>query len=79
MLQADPVIVRLVEQPVQDTSVGDVIIGAIGLTGLLLITAALLGLLLGAVLISVKKLRARYDLEETSDVNELRVTPHSLT
>ena len=79
MLQADPVIVRLVEQPVHDTSVGDVIIGAIGLTGLLLITAALLGLLLGGILISVKKLRARYDLEETPDVNALRVTPHSLT
>jgi len=79
MLQADPVIVRLVEQPVQDTSVGDVIIGAIGLTGLLLVTAALLGVLLGAILISVKKLRARYNLEDAPDVNELRVTPHSLT
>ena len=79
MLQADPVIVRLVEQPVQDTSVGDVIIGAIGLTGLLLVTAALLGVLLGGILISVKKLRARYNLEDRPDVNELRVTPHSLT
>jgi hypothetical protein len=79
LLQSDPVIVRLVEQPVQDTSVADVIIGAIGLTGLLLVTAALLGLLLGGILIGVKKLRARYQADEPSDVNALRVTPHSLT
>lgn len=79
LLQPDPVIVRLVEQPVQESSVADVIIGAIGLTGLLLVTAAVLGLMLGAILIGVKKLRARYDFEDQPDVNALRVTPHSLT
>ncbi|NUR55266.1 MAG: hypothetical protein HOQ29_12530 [Acidobacteria bacterium] len=79
VLQSDPVIVRLVDQPVRDTSVADVIIGAIGLTGLLLITAALLGLVLGGILIGVKKMRARYALEKDADVNAMRVTPHSLT
>jgi hypothetical protein len=43
LFQPEPIIVRVVEQPVQDTSIADVIIGAIGLTGFLLITAALRG------------------------------------
>jgi hypothetical protein len=79
LLQPEPIIVRVVEQPVQDTSVADVIIRAIGLTGFLLITAALLGLVLGGILIGVKKLRARYELERQVDPDELRVTPHSLS
>jgi hypothetical protein len=79
LLQPDPIIVRVVEQPVQDTSVADVIIGAIGLTGFLLLTAALLGLVLGGILIGVKKLRARYGVEDEVDPNALRVTPHSLS
>ena len=78
-LQSEPVIVRLVDQPVRDTSVADVIIGAIGLTGVLLIAAALLGLRFGGILIGIKKVRARYQLEEETDANALRVTPHSLT
>jgi hypothetical protein len=79
LLQPEPIIVRVVEQPVQDTSIADVIIGAIGLTGFLLITAALLGLVLGGILIGLKKLRARYGVEEEGDPNALRVTPHSLS
>jgi hypothetical protein len=79
LFQPNPIIVRVVEQPVQDTSIADVIIGAIGLTGLLLVTAALLGLALGGVLIAVKKLRARYGVEAEFDPDALRVTPHSLS
>jgi hypothetical protein len=79
LLQPDPIIVRVVEQPVQDTSIADVIVGAIGLTGFLLLSAALLGLVLGGLLIGVKTLRARYELEAGVDPNELRVTPHSLS
>jgi hypothetical protein len=79
LFQPDPIIVRVVEQPVQDTSVADVIIGAIGLTGFLLLTAALLGLALGGILIGVKRLRARYGVEREVDPDALRVTPHSLS
>jgi uncharacterized protein YneF (UPF0154 family) len=64
----------VVEQPVQTTSIADVIIGAIGLTGLLLITAALLGAALGGVLIAIKLLRARYNLEPVSDSDALHIT-----
>jgi hypothetical protein len=71
---AQPIVVRVVEQPVQTTSIADVIVGAIGLTGLLLITAALLGAALGGVLIAIKLLRARYNLERMSDSDALRIT-----
>jgi hypothetical protein len=75
LLQAGgPIIVRVVEQPVQSTSISDVIIGAIGLTGLLLLTAALLGAILGGILIGIKLLRARFDLERPSEIDALHIT-----
>jgi hypothetical protein len=70
----DPIVVRVVEQPVHDTSIADVIIGAVGLTGFLLLTAALLGALLGGILIGVKLLRARYNLKAVSDSDALHIT-----
>jgi len=75
LLQQSPIIVRVVNQPVHQTSIADVIFGSLGLVGILLLTAALLGLLLGAVLIAVKRLRATDGLETHAD--ELRVTPVS--
>jgi hypothetical protein len=71
---AQPIVVRVVEQPVHDTSIADVIVGAVGLTGLLLITATVLGILLGGVLIGVKLLRERYNLEPVSDSDALHIT-----
>ena len=71
---SQPIVVRVVEQPVHDTSIADVIIGAVGLTGLLLITAAVLGALLGGVLIGVNLLRARHKLGSVSDSDALHIT-----
>jgi hypothetical protein len=51
-----------------------VIIGAIGLTGLLLLTAAFLGAILGGILIGIKLLRARFDLERRSEIDALHIT-----
>jgi hypothetical protein len=74
-LQAgQPILVRVVEQPVHDTSIADVIVGAIGLTGLLLLTAALLGGALGGLLIGIKLLRARYNVESVPGSDVLRIT-----
>ena len=70
----DPIVVRVVEQPVHDTSIADVIIGAVGLTGFLLLTAALLGALLGGILIGVKLLRARYNVGSVLDSDALHIT-----
>jgi hypothetical protein len=73
--QASPIIVSVVEQPTQGTTVADVLIGALGLTSALLLAAAVLGLALGGILIGIKLLRARYNLEPIPDSEALRVTP----
>ena len=73
-LLSQPVIVKVVEQPVKTTSVADVLIGAIGLTGVLILVALTLGAIFGGILISVKKLRARYNLEPVPDSEALKIT-----
>ena len=75
MQQASPIIVRVLEQPAESTTVADVLIGALGLTGALIVAAAVLGLALGGILIGIKLLRARYNLEPIPDSEALRVTP----
>jgi hypothetical protein len=75
----EPIVVRVLDEPVKSTGVGDIIVGALGITGVLLVAALLLGALLGALLIWIKKVRARYDLESVSDHDALRVTPSSST
>jgi len=67
------------EEPVKSTGVSDILIGALGLTGVMLLAALLLGLLLGGTLIGIKKLRAKYNLETDTDHDALRVTPSSST
>jgi len=68
----NPIVVQVVQQPVESTTVGDVLIGAIGLTGVLIVLAVLLGGLFGAVLIGVKLLRRRLNTEAPeSDVIRL--------
>jgi hypothetical protein len=76
---AQPIVVRVVEEPVKSTGVADILIGALGLTGVMLLAALLLGAILGGVLIGIKRLRARYDLEPVPDSEALRVTPSSST
>lgn len=69
--------VRVVEQPVDSTTVADVLIGAFGLTGALIVGAVLLGALFGSILIGVKKMREKYNLEPVPDSEALRITPTS--
>ena len=57
MQQASPIIVRVVQNPVESTTIVDVLVGAIGIVGVLVIAALLLGALLGGVLIGLKMLR----------------------
>lgn len=73
-VESQPVMVRVIEPPVDSTSVADVLIGAIGLTGVLILVALLLGAALGALLIGVKKLRARYNLESVPDSEAFKIT-----
>lgn len=50
-------IVQVVEQPSREVSVADILLGSVGLVGLTLLAAAVVGLLAGAVLILFKRLR----------------------
>ena len=79
MQQTAPIVVRVIEEPVKSTGVADILIGALGLTGVMLLAALLLGALLGGTLIGIKRLRARYNLEPIPDSEALRVTPSSST
>ena len=79
MQSAQPIIVRVIDEPVKSTGIGDVILGALGITGVLVLAALLLGAILGGLLISIKKVRAKYNLEPVSDHDALRVTPSSST
>ena len=80
MLQpASPIIVRVVEEPVEQTTLADLLIGSLGLTGAMLLAAAVLGAILGGILIGIKLLRARYNLEPVPDSEALRVTPGNTT
>lgn len=74
---ATPVIVRVVEQPVHETTISDVIFGSLGLVGVMLLAAALMGVLLGGGLILLKRLRRKDALDAEDDSATLRVTPTS--
>jgi hypothetical protein len=74
-LQSSPIMVRVVEEaPVESTSVADVLIGAIGLTGLLIVVAVLAGATFGAILIGLKKMRERSGREPIPDSEALKIT-----
>jgi hypothetical protein len=61
---SDPIVVRVIEEPVPETTVADVIVGALGLTGVLLMAALVFGLLLGFLMVARRRLRERRNQEE---------------
>jgi hypothetical protein len=75
MQPPDPIIVRVVEEPVKSTTIVDVLLGSLGLVGVLLLAALVLGAILGGTLIGIKLFRARYNLEPVPDSESLRITP----
>jgi hypothetical protein len=73
---AQPIVVRVMpNEPVEETTAADVLIGAIGLTGVLLLVALVLGAILGALLIGFKRLRAKLDMEPVPDSEALKISP----
>ena len=74
-MQATPILVRVIEEPKHETTIVDVVVGSLGLTGALLLAAIILGAILGGILIGIKVLRQRYNLEPVPDSESLRVTP----
>ncbi len=75
MQPTNPIIVRVIEEPVKSTTIVDVLVGSIGLVAVLLLAALVLGALLGGVLIGIKMFRARYNLEPVPDSESMRITP----
>jgi hypothetical protein len=76
MQPSQPIMIRVVEEPVHSTTAADVLIGAIGLTGVLVIGALLLGAILGGVLIGFKRLRER-GRETDPDSDPIHISPYA--
>ena len=75
MQTSEPIIVRVIQEPVKSTTIVDVLLGSLGLVGALLLAAVVLGAILGGMMIGIKLFRARYNLEPVPDAESLRVTP----
>jgi hypothetical protein len=75
MQPSEPIIVRVIQEPVKSTTIVDVLLGSLGLVGALLLAAVVLGAILGGAMIGIKLFRARYNLEPVPDSESLRVTP----
>ncbi len=73
---AKPIIVKVLKEPEETTTIVDVLVGSLGLTMALLLAAIVLGAALGGVMIGIKLLRARYNIERPNEAESLRVTPH---
>jgi hypothetical protein len=75
MLPQNPIVVHVVQQPVESTSLADVLIGAIGLTGALVLLAVVLGGAFGGLLIGLKLLRGRRmeDMDSASDSDIIHI------
>lgn len=80
MQQPPPIMVQVVEKPVEGTTVADVLLGAIGLTGVLVLLAILLGLALGAAIVLYKRYaeRRRTDGPRAgADSDAIHISPYA--
>jgi hypothetical protein len=55
----EPVLVKILEEPARETTVVDVLLGAFGLTGVLILIALLCGAIFGGLFVLYRKLQAR--------------------
>ncbi len=56
-----PVIVKVMEPPTKEISVADILLGSVGITGLFLLGAVVLGFLLGGAFILFRRWQDRHD------------------
>ncbi len=59
MFQQNPIVVEVLKQPpiTRPLTVGDVVLGAMGMVGIIMAVAAATGILVGAVVIFIKRRR----------------------
>jgi hypothetical protein len=62
-----PVIVRMVDHPTKEISIADILMGSVGITGIFLIGAALLGLVLGGLFILFRRWQDSRGVENPAD------------
>ena len=57
--QPGPIIIETIRQPpiTQEITMGDVVLGAVGFVGVVMIAAAIAGLLVGVVVVMIKRSR----------------------
>lgn len=73
-----PTIVRIVPPPTQEVGVFDVLVGALGLTGVIALGSIVLGAALGALIIGYKKWREnKSDTDGDSDLTRLDLSSPS--
>jgi hypothetical protein len=70
-----PIVVEVIEQPTRETTVYDVLIGSIGLLGVIVLAAVVVGLVAGGVLIGIKKWRDRHDGDAEPGAVRLGIDP----
>jgi hypothetical protein len=71
-----PIIVKVVEPPVRGLGLGDVILDAVGLTGALIVSALVLGLLVAGIVIVYRRRQSRRITDEqAAQTQSLGLTP----
>ncbi len=71
-----PIVVKVVDAPVRGLGLGDVILNAVGLTGVIAIAALVLGLLVAGLVILYRKAQARRITDEqASQTQQHGLTP----
>jgi len=73
---ATPIIVKIIETD-EISGLGDVMLEAIGLTGVISVGAVLFGLVLAVVIIGYRKIKARLHPDEDAQTQPLGLTPTS--
>jgi Na+/H+-dicarboxylate symporter len=71
-----PIIVKIIETD-EIAGLGDVMLEAIGLTGVISVGAVLFGLVLAIVIIGFRKIKARLHPDEDAQTQPLGLTPTS--
>jgi hypothetical protein len=69
-----PIVVKIVEGS-EISGLGDVMLEAIGLTGVIAVGAALFGIVLAIVIVGYRKIQARLHPDEDAQTQPLGLTP----
>ena len=80
LIQQQPIMVTVVERPVEGTTVADVLLGAIGLTGVLIGLALLLGVALGVGIVLYKRMKERNRTDGPragADSDAIHISPYA--